>query len=160
MAVQTVVNDTFGIGYAGQIADGCKPYVRSARAEDVATTAIIAGAVVLRGTNPADQVLAITNGATVDASTVAGLVVLETSKALEDSPVVEGGSVSVMRFGVMKVLTTTAVTAGLPLFVGNETAQLGEVTDTTGTGLVQVPGCRFLTSTSGAGIAHVMVNLS
>jgi len=157
---QTTILDNPPRALAGMIAEAGAPrYVRSKRAENVATQAINAGQFVLRGTAD-DQAVAITDGATVDATTVAGVVLLETSRPLEEAPPTEGDDLSVMRFGVVYLQVTAAVTAGNPVFVGNATAQLGDIDDATGTGLVQVPGCRFLESAAANGFAAAMINLS
>jgi hypothetical protein len=117
---------TPAIGYAGQVADAAPLYCRTGIAEGTVTP----GQVVLRGTDPANQVKAITDGATVDASTVAGFCVLDT--ALEDNPYVDESVVRVMRVGVIYA---------------------------TGVGLALLPGARFLTSASANGIAAVQVSM-
>jgi hypothetical protein len=144
---------TPAIGYAGQVADAAPLYCRTGIAEGTVTP----GQVVLRGTDPANQVKAITDGATVDASTVAGFCVLDT--ALEDNPYVDESVVRVMRVGVIYVTVTAAVVAGNPVYVGNATAQLGNIDDATGVGLALLPGARFLTSASANGIAAVQVSM-
>lgn len=157
---QTSVLDAPQRALAGQIADAAPKYAVTALAEDVATTAINAGQFVLRGTDPDTQALAITDGATVDETTVLGLVLLETARAFEDAPPEEGSPLAVLRFGTAYVQVTAAVVAGNPVFVGNATAQLGAIDDAPGTGLVQVPGCRFLESAGAGEFAKIFVNLS
>lgn len=158
---QTTILDNPPRALAGMIAEAGAPrYVVSAAAEDVATQAINAGQFVLRGTDPSAQALAITDGATVDATTVLGVALLETSRPLEEAPPTEGDSLSVLRFGVVYLQVTADVVAGNPVFVGNATAQLGDIDDAAGVGLVQVPGCRFLESASASGFAKAMINLS
>lgn len=158
---QTVILDAPPKGYAGQIAEAGAPrYVRSCQAEAVATRAINAGDFVLRGTDPESQVIAITDGATVDAATLMGVVLLETSRPLEEAPPVEGSDLGVLRFGPVRVTVSAAVTAGNPVFVGNTTATLGDVEGASGAGLVAAPGCRFLSSAGSGETAIAWLNLA
>jgi len=139
-------------GYAGQKGDAAFTYIRSGIAEGV----VVPGQPVLRGTDPDNQVAPLANGSTVDATTIAGFVCLDT--ALEGAPADED-VVQVMRVGTIWVSTSAAVTAGNPVYVGNATAQLGDIDDATGVGLALLPGARFLTSTTAAGLALVQVNM-
>ena len=158
MSFQTTVADP-GLGYEGQIAESFGPRdIRSALAEDLATRAIVAGQPVLRGTDPDNQVRAIVNAATIDATTAAGFAVLDTTRPPNDlagGAASEGAPVAVMREGYLWVRVTAAVTAGNPVYVGNLTAQLGDIEDATGTGLVLFPGARFVTSADAAGLAKI-----
>ncbi len=156
---QTTILDDPPRALAGQLAEaGAVRYARSYRAEAISTRAIVAGQPVLLGTDPDTQALAITDGDTVDAATFAGILLLETSRALEEAPVTEGDDLSILRMGVVYLQVTDAVTAGDPVFVGNATAQLGDIEGAAGTGLVELPGCRFLTSAASAGFAVAFIN--
>ena len=104
--------------------------------------------------------VAVADGATVDATTVMGVAVLDTSRSFEDAPPAEGGELAVMDSGYIYLQVTAAVTAGNPVFVGNATAQLGDIDDAAGTGLVQVPGCRFVESAGANGFAKARINLA
>ena len=153
---QTTVNDDPAIAYEGQLSDQLPKHARSAVAEG----AIVAGQPVLRGTDPDTQAIAIADSDTVDESTLLGWAVLETSRAFDASnPIAANDPVTVLRKGAIWVLTSAAVVAGNPVYVGNATAQLGDIDDATGTGLTLCPGARFLTSTSGAGMALIEVSL-
>jgi hypothetical protein len=161
---QTSVSQNPARAYAGQVAELCAPrYSRSACAEDVATQAILCGQPVLRGTDPDAQVRAVVDGDTVDASTLAGFVILSTSGqgdcdtgAFEIS---EGMALSIMRMGPMDLEVSAPVAAGNPVFVGNTTATLGQIADAAGAGLVQVDGARFMTSAAAGETAVAWLNL-
>lgn len=154
---QTVILDNPLRAYAGQLAEAGAPrYARSKRAEGAGCSA---GTVVLRGSSD-EQAVAISDGATVDSSTVSGVVLLETSRALEESPPADGDDLSVLRLGVVYLEVTASVSAGDPLYVGNATAQLGDIAGAAGTGLALVPGCRFLESAGVGELAAVMINLA
>lgn len=159
MAVQTTIDDAPARAYAGQIADQAPRYCMSRRAEDVATTPILAGQPVLFGTDPNTQALAVTDGDTIDHSTLAGFVVLDTARAFEDAPPKEGGELSVMRMGTMRLLVTDDVSAGDQVYVGNATAQLGDIEGATGTGLVAVPGAMFLEDAASGDFALAHITL-
>lgn len=146
--------DPVGIGFVGQNVEPFYPgYSRSFAAEGE----VLAGQPVLRGTDPDSQCIAIANGDTVDATTLAGFVVKE--KVREDSNVPDEKQARIMRKGVIYVTVTGAVVAGLSAFVGNATAQLGQITDGTGTGLVALPGSRFMTSAADGELAALEINL-
>lgn len=152
---QTSISDP-AVAYAGQNAEpGAPHYFRSATCEGSAAFTI--GQPVLRGTEPGSQILPIANSDTVDATTVAGILLLETSR--DSNPPVEYDVVPVMRKGVVYMLTSAAVAAGNPVYVGNLTAQLNDVDDATGTGLVVLPGARFLTSAGSGELALVQIDL-
>lgn len=151
------------IAFAGQPTDNDPKSIVSAFAEANATRQIEAGQPVLRGTDPETQCVAITNGATLDAATFAGWVLLDTTRAAEAASdghvIADGDALPLMRKGVVYVQVTAAVQAGNPVYVGTATAQLGDIDDATGTGLTLVPGCRFRTSAAINGFAKVEVNL-
>lgn len=152
---QTSISDP-AIGYAGQNAEpGFPGYSRSAVAEG--SDAFTIGQPVLRGTDPETQVLPITNSDTVDETTLAGILILETSR--DANPPVEYDTVRVMRKGVFYMPVTATVVAGNPVYVGNLTAQLNDVDDATGTGLVALPGARFLSSATAGNLALVQIDL-
>ena len=154
---QTSIASAPAAAYAGQLGDpGTDAYAVTGLAED----ALTAGQPVLRGTDPARQAKAIPDGATVDETTLLGWALLDTTRPYDAAdPIEAGDSVAVLRRGRVWVKTSAAVTAGNPVYVGNATAQLGDIADATGVGLTLCPGARFATSTSGAGLALVEVNL-
>lgn len=154
MSFQTsVVNP--GLGYEGQLQYAHMPrHVYSRRASAMATRAIVPGQPVLRGADPALQVVAVTNGATLNAATFAGFAVLDDTRPPAE-PSANGQEVSVLADGYCVVRVTAAVAAGQPVWVGTATAQLGDIADATGTGLTQVPGSRFVTSASASGLAVI-----
>jgi hypothetical protein len=158
MTFQTTVADP-GLGYEGQIAESFGPRdVRSALAEGLATRAIVAGQPVLRGTDPAVQARAILNGDTLDATTLAGWAVLDTTRPpaeLAGGADSEGAPVAVMVEGYLWVRVSAAVSAGDPVYVGTATAQLGDVEGAAGAGLTLCPGARFVTSADAAGLAKI-----
>ena len=157
---QTVILENPPRALAGLIAEaGALRYARSYRAEDVATQAISAGQPVLKGTAD-DQAKAIQDLDTVDESTLLGFVLLETSRALEEAPPGEGDDLSVLRFGVIYLQVSDAVSALDPVFVGNTTATLGDIEGAAGAGLVQAPGCRFLEDAGSGEFAAAMINLA
>ena len=150
---QTSVSAAPGKAFAGQIADTGPRFCKSCVAEG----AIVAGTPVLRGTDPDRQAIAIADSDTVDATTFLGWAVLETSRPLDSGgdQIADEDTLAVLRKGRIFVQVTADVVAGNPVFVGNATAQLGDIDDATGTGLTQVPGAYFLTSASANGFAVV-----
>lgn len=152
---QTSISDP-AAAFAGQNAEpGAPHYIRSATCEG--SDAFTVGQPVLRGTDLENQVLPITNSDTVDATTLAGILMLETSR--ESNPPVEYEVVPVMRKGVIYMTVSANVDAGQPVYVGNLTAQLGDVEDAAGTGLVLLPGAIFLSTTASGGNALVQIDL-
>ena len=111
------------------------------------------GSPVLRGTDKDTQVVAVTNGATVDAATFVGFVVL--NDARQEGALVAGEVVPVLRKGRIFVTVSDTVTAGMPVYIGNATAQLGQVAGATGTGLTLVPNARFVEGAAASGLALV-----
>lgn len=151
---QTTINDNPGRAYAGQIGEATAPrYCRSYAAEGV----LVPGQPVLRGTDPATQAIAVANGDTIDASTFAGFAVLETSRP--EGGIADEDSIPVMAMGLMYVEVSGTVVAGNPVFVGNATAQLGDIDDATGTGLVICPGCYFEESGESGDLVLISINL-
>ena len=150
---QTSVLDAPQIAYPGQLADSGPSDKASRFAEGAG---ILAGQPLLRGTDPAKQVVAITNGATLSAVTFGGWAVLDNvARYAEDGEIEDLRSLSVLKSGRMFVKVTAAVVAGNPVYVGTATAQLGNIDDATGTGLTIVPGARFETSAAADGYAVV-----
>lgn len=154
---QTSVLDAPVNAYAGQEAlpDSGFRLVMSAVCEG--SDAFTIGQPVLRGTDGDDQVLPITNSDTVDATTVAGILVLETAR--ESNPPVEYDRVPVMRKGTVYMLLTATVVAGAQVYVGNLTAQLNDVEGAAGTGLVALTGCRFLQGGDSGDLVKVQIDL-
>lgn len=141
--------------FAGQIAESGAPrYSRSFKAEGAGLSA---GQPALRGTDAAKQCLAVTDSATVDASTLAGFVVLETSR--QEGGIADKDPVTCMREGVMYVLVSAAVSAGDDVYIGNTTATLGDIEGAAGAGLVQVPGARFAESAGLGELAAIELDL-
>lgn len=152
---QTTIDTAPARAYAGQIGEALAPrYCRSAAAEGAG---ILPGQPVVRGTDPAKQAQAVANGDTINASTFAGFAVLETSRP--EGGIVDEDGLAVMAMGLMYVEVTAAVVAGNPVFVGNATAQLGDIDDATGTGLVICPGCYFEESGADGDIVLISINL-
>lgn len=153
---QTSILDDPPRAFAGQLTHQFPGGKESKVAEGAG---LVAGQPALRGTDD-DQAVAITDGDPVTEATLLGFVMLETSRPFDATAMIaDTDPVAIVRKGRIAVMTTAAVTQGNPVFVGNATAQLGQIDDATGTGLVQAPGCRFVTSTTGAGIAIVEINL-
>lgn len=153
---QTSILDDPPRAFAGQLTHQFPEGKESKAAEGAG---LVAGQPALRGTDD-DQAVAITDGDPVSEATFLGFVILETSRPYDATAMIaDTDPVSILRKGRIAVMTTAAVTQGNPVYVGNATAQLGNIADATGTGLTAAPGCRFVTSTTGAGIAIVEVNL-
>lgn len=150
---QTSISDAPARAYAGQLSEGAPRYCRSYAAEG----AIVAGQPVLFGTDPDTQVIAIADSDTLDATTFAGFAVLDTSRP--PGGIADEDPVSVIRHGVVYLEVTGTVVAGNPVFVGNATAQLGDIDDAAGTGLTEALGCRFLQSGTSGDCVAVYVNL-
>lgn len=150
---QTTVLSTELAAYPGQVAhSGNVPrFEETLLAEDVNITS---GQPILQGTGD-KQGLSVTDGATLDVTTFLGFAVLDIAR--EPGAYVVGDTFNVLRMGTIWVATTGAVTRGNPVYAGNATAQLQDIDDATGTGLVLVPGCKFLDTTAGAGLARVIV---
>lgn len=152
---QTSIADP-AVAYAGMLTHQFPEGKESRAAEG----AIVAGQPVLRGTDPDLQAIAIADGDTVDETTVLGFAVLHTSRAYDaTNPIADDDPVTVLRKGRIWVETSAAVTAGNPVYVGNATAQLGDIEDAAGTGLALMPGARFVNSNGGAGLALVEISL-
>lgn len=104
-------------------------------------------------------VRAIENSDTIDETKALGFVALDTLRENENNTGYSAGrTVTVIRKGIMYVQTSAAVAAMAPVYVGNLTAQLGNIDDEAGTGMVQYPGAQFLTATSAAGIAKILID--
>ena len=154
---QTSVSSAPARGYAGQRADSGIKHDDSFAAEGT----IVAGQPVLRGTDPQTQVIAIADSDTVDGSTLAGFALLDTSRPFDaTAPIADDDSVAVRRQGRIYVQVSDAVSAGDPCYVGNLTAQLGDIEGAAGTGLVLVSGARFVTSAASGEVAILELNLS
>ena len=143
------------IGYAGQIR-------RLGNADSAAAEGpIVAGQPVLRGTDPAGQAIAIADGDTVDAATLLGWAILETSRAYNaDGAIQDQDPVTAMRRGRMLVQCESAAVAGNPVFVGTATAQLGLINGAAGTGFAACPGARFSGSIGAAGLVEIEISLA
>lgn len=152
MTVQTSVLAAPVRGYEGQIADSAPRYSRSAAAQG----AIVAGQPVLRGTNPSTQVVPVTNGATLNAATIAGLALLDTSRPVGGIP--DKAPCTVLVSGTAYVRVSATVVAGTAVFVGTATAQLGDIGNT-GTGMTTVPGWKYEESGVSGDIVQISLNL-
>lgn len=151
---QTTVT-SYARAYAGQVGEAHAPrYIRSARAEG---SGLLPGQPALRGTDPAKQARAVEDGDTIDASTVLGWVVLETSRPVGGIADLDGASVLVK--GVLYVEVSAAVTAGDLVFVGSTTATLGDIEGEAGTGLVPAPGAYFEESGEAGNLVLISVNV-
>lgn len=156
MSFQTAVANP-GIGYEGQLAYPHMPrHIASRFAAAMGTRAIVPGQPLLRGADPDKQVVAITNGATLNAATAAGFAVLDDTRPPAE-PAANGDEVPTLTDGYCIVRVSGAVVAGNPVWVGTATAQLGDIDDATGTGLTQYPGARFVTSAGAGALAVIRV---
>lgn len=152
---QTTIDTAPARAYAGQIGEAFAPrYCRSFAAEGAG---ILPGQPVVRGTDPAKQVQAVANGDTINASTFAGFAVLETSRP--EGGIADEDGVAVMVQGLMYVEVSNTVAAGGLVYVGNATAQLGDIDDATGTGLVPCPGCYFEESGTSGDLVLISINI-
>lgn len=151
---QTSIADAPARAYAGQIAEpGAPRYTQSKVAEGAG---ILPGQPVLRGTSD-EQAVAVTNGATINASTFAGFAMLETSRP--EGGITDEDPVPVVVMGVMYVLVTDAVSQGDLVYVGNATAQLGDIEGAAGTGLVPCPGCYFEEDGASGSLVRISINI-
>ncbi len=161
---QTSIKDSRSGAFAGQLAEEMSPrHLRTAivAASKTATPGqplIITG----KGPNGEDLVRDVENSDTIDAATCAGICVLDSFREPQaNGKYPAGHAVTVMREGVIYLQPTAAVANRAPVWVGNLTAQLGNIDDATGTGLVQFPGARWLEAggTTAPARAHIRVNV-
>lgn len=155
------VSDAPAIAYPGQIAEAGAPrYCVSRRAEG---TSVAAGLLLKRGT-AYPQVEAVETGDTITTAMLEGIAVLSTSRAYDASGIPAGADVEVMRFGVIYLAFSEAVTAGevVAVTLADGTFQgyaQGTAAGSITTGKVLVPGLRIVQTTTAAGLARVEVNL-
>jgi hypothetical protein len=151
---QTTILDAPARGYAGQNAEPGAPCYKQSKVAEGA--GIVAGQPVVRGTSNM-QAQAIANGDTINASTFLGFALLDTTRP--PGGIADEDPVTVMVQGFMYVEVSANVVAGNPVFVGNATAQLGDIDDATGTGLVICPGCYFEESGSSGDLVKISINI-
>lgn len=163
MPFNSVVSD-LAHAYPGQLAEPLAPkFARSVTVQ----TAISAGRLAKRGTDADDQISPVTTGDTVTVAMLAGVVLLDTSRPVEDiggSGIVAGKSASVLRLGSVYMEFVEAVTAGECVGIVLSTGALkgyaqGTAAGSIPTGEVLVPGLRIAQTTGAAGCAIVEVNL-
>ena len=130
------------VGVPGMKADSTVDVIDSFAAE----TAIEAGQVVERGTDPQKQVAPSTT-----AANVIGIAIFE-NKAQEVPLYPEGYAVPVCTFGDVWVTVEEDVTAGDGAYIDSD----GKFTDSTGTA---VSGMTYMTSAEAGGLAIVRVRL-
>ena len=153
---QTVILDAPPRGFAGQL-NFQFPWAKVSRFAESA--GIVAGQPVLRGTDD-DQVLPLINGSTVSEATLCGWAMLDGTRAFNsEGAIQEFDGVTTVRKGVIYVLVDAAVTEGLPVYVGNATAQLGGIRGATATGYTLCPGARFIEDGASGAIVAMEINL-
>lgn len=108
------------------------------------------------------QALPITNGDTVDGSTVAGFVEHVDTRPSDSgvASIAVGDELSIVRVGIMYLEVTESVTAGAQVTVGVTTAALGNVGVTDDADNDPVPGVRFLESGNSGDLVLAMINLA
>lgn len=153
------------IGYAGQIAEPAFPkFARSVTVE----TAISAGAVAKRGTDPETQIKPLEAGDTVTPGMIAGVVILSPTRPYEQvdggSGIEAGNTAAVLRLGSIFMQFAEAVTAGELVGQALSTGLLygypaGTAPGDLAAGRVLIPGLRIAQTTSASGPACVEVNL-
>lgn len=153
------------IAFAGQLAEPLAPkFARSC----VVETAIKAGAIAKRGTDPEVQIKPLEAGDTITVAMLAGVVLLSTSRPYEQtdggSGIEAGNSASVLRLGSVFLPFAEAVTAGEVVAQDLATGLLygyaqGTAAGSITTGRVVIPGIRVAQTISAAGNATCEVNL-
>lgn len=148
-------------GYPGQIAEPLAPkFARTATLEAVGAS----GSLLVRGTDPDDQVRPATTGDTLTSANLVGIQLLSDTNPLEyGSPNAIGTPVSALRLGTVFLNFANTPVAGhcvaytLATGVYRSFVQ-GVAAGTIGVGAQIVPGLRVSQSAAGAGIAAVEVN--
>lgn len=159
---QISVSQNPGIGFAGQIAE---PMPRAARSMSCEVAGLVSGQIVVRGTDPYNQVNAVpTSAFTPDPSKIAGVIIFSSSKPFNSGAFSAGDKVDVMRLGSIYMQFSAAVTAGqmvgYKLSDGTLTGiAQGTAAGSITTGIVVIPGLRIASTTTAAGVAIVEVNL-
>lgn len=159
---QTSVALRPGIGYAGQITDAGAP--RFCRSANVEGSGVLRGFPLQRGTDTARQVKAFGDSDTITLQNFAGIMILETSRALpsdEDASPQDGDKCTIVRVGVIYMDFGAAVEAGQDVAYKPSTADM-EGVDRRGTptsGYKIVPGLKIAETTTEAGLAAVEVCL-
>lgn len=153
------------IGYAGQVSEPAFPkFARSVTVE----TAIHAGAVAKRGTDPEIQIKPLEAGDTVTPGMLAGVVLLSATRPYEQidggSGIEAGNTAAVLRFGSVFMDFAEAVTAGELVGQALSSGLLygypaGTAPGDLAAGRVLIPGLRIAQTTTSAGVACVEVNL-
>lgn len=150
-------------GYKGQIAEPMPMGIRSFTTQGATMQA---GQIVIRGTNPGEQVAPIPTSAFVPShGNIAGVICLSTSDSFEPlGALPDGRRVSVMRLGSIYLNFSAAVTAGQQVGYVMATGALvgiaqGAAAGAIPIGTVVIPGLRVALPSAGAGVAIVEVNL-
>ena len=149
--VQTVYNQYNPAGFAGLL-DGVGTHsVRSYAAEEI----IPVGFPVKLGTDPAKEVLKATAGATVLGFALHDHAREQTSAGVVQYAATE--TVSVLTAGRLWVETDDAVVAGAVANLKTSTGKLTDASVATGIEAFTLVTVRFITATTGAGLALVEV---
>jgi len=152
---QTTYNEAPARSFAGLIADTSVPYVDSRANEEV--TSVPFGIMMAAGTDPEKQTLL------PAAVTDVMLGVLVHKHTQERTGLDAGATGDIMTQGHVWVVVEEAVTPADDVFVrcvSTGAEQSGAFrTDADGTDAVQVTSARFVSSTSGAGLAILAINL-
>jgi hypothetical protein len=148
------------VGYAGQKTGAGPEYSISRRTEGDAGT-VHAGMPVMFGTDPVRQIRAVEAGDVLGPDTFAGFVLLSTSRPVEDEPIGEDKSVSVMRRGHLMASFSEAVTRGERVALTVAAGTLQGIADgqVLGAGQIRLPRVRVESTTTGAGMAEISVDL-
>ena len=158
---QTEIRDSRSGAFAGQIAEEMQPQhrrtgiVADGKSVTPGQVVILAGS---EGPNGEDVVRDIENGDTIDATTVGGVVKLDTFREnISGAGYGEKKTVTLIREGVVYMKVTADVSNRNEVYVGNTTATLGQIAGATGTGLVAYPGARFLDAGSTGDLVRVHI---
>ncbi len=144
--------------FAGMVLPGVPWIADPAYAQGV----VHAGAPVLRGTDNDLQVRAfVAADVNPTRSNFAGVVVLETSRPYEASPISAGSPIAVLRFGRTPMSFAAAVSKGQDVKIKHSDGTLEGFTAGAdpGAGYSRLPGLQVDEDTTGAGLAAVSVNL-
>jgi hypothetical protein len=151
MATQTTYNETISAARAGMIANE-EPSTLISRTVETAS-GIGFGKVVQQGAND-NGCISDLNTSAMTADTYLGVTVRERSVRPETPDTfAQYESARIMRKGVIWVMTDSAVDAGTDVTVTLATGGLGSAA--VAAGIVAIPGARWDSSTSGAGLAKL-----
>lgn len=150
-----------GRAYAGQLAEpGAPKHRRSCHAEIGMGEAITAGAPLIRGTDPDDQVKPIVAASVVNAQSFAGFALLDTSRPLNSTMIADGDDVTVLDEGIIILSPGEAVVAGEEVSMTLATGVLRGLAAgvVPASGVARLPGCRW--EESGASGAMLKASVS